>query len=354
MLRQYKPGVNIFPQEKIQSILNHAVDGKVVHGAVVSVESNSVSWCGAAGNLEPDCQYFIASTTKLFITAILLQFREERRLALDDRLSKHLPEENLKGLHVLKGIDRSRELTIRNLMAHTSGLPDYFQQKKPDGTSLQKDLMSGRDRAWNFEWVMGENRKLAPLFEPGQRGKAHYSDTNYQVLGRIIEAITGQDLAAVIAGRIADRLGLAKTYLYRDRKDMRPRTLYYGPKELPIPMAMASFGPDGGVVSTAREMMMFLRAFFNGKLFPGEYLEGLKSWNRIFFPMQSGIGIHRFKLPWFFSPVKSIPELIGHSGLSGAFAFYCPEKEVYLTGTVNQVSRPETSFKLMIRLLNAL
>jgi len=117
-------------------------------------------------------------------------------------------------------------------------------------------------------------------------------------------------------------------------------------------MAMTSFGPDGGIVSTANESMIFLKAFFNGKLFPKEYLDEMKDWNKIFFPLQYGIGIARFKLPRIFSPFKPVPKLIGHSGLSGAFAYYCPEKDIYLTGTVNQIHNAGLSYKLMIRILN--
>ncbi|MDO8869603.1 MAG: hypothetical protein Q7V10_02515 [Methanobacteriaceae archaeon] len=76
--------------------------------------------------------------------------------------------------------------------------------------------------------------------------------------------------------------------------------------------------------------------------------------NKIFFPLQYGIGLMRFKLPRIFSPFKSVPELLGHSGLSGAFSFYCPEKDIYLTGTVNQAAYPDLSFNLMVKIINYL
>jgi hypothetical protein len=70
--------------------------------------------------------------------------------------------------------------------------------------------------------------------------------------------------------------------------------------------------------------------------------------------MQSGIGIHRFKLPWIFNPFGVVPELIGHSGLSGALAYCNLEKDLFITGTVNQIAYPETSFKLAIKLIQSL
>jgi len=244
-------------------------------------------------------------------------------------------------------------LTIRELMAHTSGLPDYFQQKGAHGRSLENELLSGNDRSWSFEKAIAESKKMKPLFRPDQQGKAHYSDTNYQLLGRIIRKICDEKLETVIDEMIAKPLGLVKTYLYHDINDKQPKNMYYKNRELHIPKAMSSFTADGGVVSTAHELMVFIEAFFTGKLFPIEYLEELQKWNKIFFPLESGVGIHRYKLPWIFSPFKPIPELIGHSGLSGAFSFYCPSKEIYLTGTVNQIDKPSTAYRLMIKLLSA-
>jgi D-alanyl-D-alanine carboxypeptidase len=114
---------------------------------------------------------------------------------------------------------------------------------------------------------------------------------------------------------------------------------------------MASFGADGGVVSTAGEMLAFIAGFFAGKLFPQDYIEGLMKWNKIFFPLRSGVGIHKVKLPWIFNPTGAVPELFGHSGLSGALAFYGASKNIYISGIVNQVAHPDLSFRTMIRLI---
>ncbi len=100
--------------------------------------------------------------------------------------------------------------------------------------------------------------------------------------------------------------------------------------------------------------MIFIKAFFKGELFPIEYFNEMKRWNKIFFPLEYGVGLARFKLPRVFSPFRAMPELLGHSGLSGAFAFYAPDKNVYLTGTVNQINHPDISFKLMLQFLNHL
>ncbi len=117
---------------------------------------------------------------------------------------------------------------------------------------------------------------------------------------------------------------------------------------------MTSFGADGGIVSTSAEMLVFIEAFFTGKIFPASYINELQDWNKIFSPLRSGTGIHLFKLPWFLDPFGTIPEFIGHSGLSGALAFYIPKENIFIAGTVNQVARPDLAFKTMIKLTQIL
>lgn len=173
-------------------------------------------------------------------------------------------------------------------------------------------------------------------------------------MGRIVENITKKSVSENLNELIFSQLSLQGTYLFEDINDKRPNRLYFKNKALIIPKAMTSFGPDGAIVSTSKEMLQFIQAFFSAKFFPGSYINELKEWNSIFFPIQSGIGIHRFKLPWIFNPFGSIPELIGHSGLSGALAFACPEKEIFVAGTVNQVAHPDISFKVMVKLIQQL
>jgi CubicO group peptidase (beta-lactamase class C family) len=340
---------------EFQQIVNNAVDNKKVFGVVVCIRKNDDTFISSVGNLNVESQYFIASITKLYVTGLILKLREQAKINFDDKISKYLKQDIIQGLHIYKGVEYSNEITIKQLMAHTSGLPDYFQQKKESGKSLLGELTSGNDQQWNFEKVMIEVKKMKPKFKPGEKGKALYSDTNYQLLGKIIEHVTDKNLSENFTKYIFQPLDLTKTYLYQDSKDTIPAVMYFKNKQLNIPLAMTSFGPDGGIVSTARESMIFIRAFFNGQLFPKEYLsEIMKEWNKIFFPFQYGVGIAKFKLPRIFSPFKPVPELIGHGGLSGAFAYYLPGKDICLTGTVNQINNPGIPYKLMIKLINNL
>jgi D-alanyl-D-alanine carboxypeptidase len=338
-------------QQLLQSVLDKAIDNKKIFGTSFCIKYRGEIWNGSSGNIEKDRQFFIASTSKLFTTAVILNLISQGKLGFNDKIHTYLDRDIMYKLHIFNGTDYSDKLTITHLLAHTSGLSDYFLQKDENGNSIVSEITIGKDRYLPFEEIIRYSKSLDQLFAPGTKGKAYYSDTNYQLLGKIIENITAKSMADNYNELIIKPLNLISTYLFSDINDKKPATLYFKDKELHIPKAMSSFGPDGGVVSTSEETMTFLEAFFSGKLFPADYIDGLKKWNKIFFPMQSGIGIHRFRLPWIFDPFRKIPDLIGHSGLSGALAFYSPERDLYITGTVNQTAYNDLSFKIAIKLI---
>lgn len=322
------------------------------YGGVLGVSHAGQDNFAAYGNFQVDTPYFIASTTKLFVTTLILMAEEKGLLSRHDSISKYLDPKITQGLHVLKGVDSSAQLSIVDLMSHRSGLPDYFQQKiKGQEKGVMDQIFKGLDQTWDFEQVIQRSKAIPPRFYPRQGRKAFYSDTNYQILGKILENVFQQSFKDLVKEKIFLPLQMSSTYLYSDPQDKTPVDIYYKTQALHIPKAMSSFGPDGGVVSTAQDMMIFIKAFFKGELFAKEKIVALQDWCRIFYPLESGIGIHRFRLPRIFSPFSPIPEIIGHSGLSGAFAFYCPKKDLYMTGTVNQLAQPSLSFRLMVKLL---
>jgi D-alanyl-D-alanine carboxypeptidase len=345
------------PSDRLQRVLERTVDGSRITGTTVCLRHGGQEWCGAAGDLATDRPFHIASTTKLYTTALVLQLADQSLLGLDDTLADLLPDSLWTGLHTLKGQDRSATITVRHLLGQTSGLPDYFMGKPAKGPSLEEDLLEGHDQAWSPAQALERSRALTPGFPPGKAGKALYSDTNYQLLGLVIEQVTGQGYAQVLKERILDPLALHHTWLAGQQPpDGLPSVapLRSGKQTLEIPRAMASFGPDGGIIATAGDLQVFLQAFFQGRLFAAERLPELQHWNRIFFPLEYGTGLMRFRVPRLFSPFKRFPALIGHSGLSGAFAFYCPERDLYLAGTVNQIRNPGRSFQLMLKLIQTL
>lgn len=335
----------------LQQILDKTVDQKKVFGCTFALKKDSFTWEGASGNFGLNQAYFIASTTKLFTSAIILKFHSLKLIDLNNGIGQYLDSTLLKGLHIYKGKEYSYNITIKQLLAHTSGLPDYFQDKGANGKSLEQELKAGNDQYWGLEEMLVRTKNLKPLFAPGTKGKAHYSDANYQLLGKIIEVVSGKSYAENCQEYILQPLKLSTTYLYTDTNDTKPKAMFYQAAPLHIPKAMCSFGADGGMVSTNQDMLVFIEAFFTGKLFPKDYLAWMQDWNKIFFPMQSGVGLHLFKLPWIFNPTGAVPMFIGHSGLSGALAYYSPKENLFIVGTVNQIAHPDMSFKTMVKLV---
>ena len=339
--------------QRLQGAVERAGRDKELGGIVASVHSGEgASWTGSVGELSSDKPFYAASVTKLYTAAIIHRLKERGVLDYEDKLVDRVEPGLVDGLHVSDGADSTGAITLRHLMSHTSGLPDYFLGKRADGRSLEEAIRDGDDFAWSVDDVIGWAREMGPVFLPGRPGKALYSDTNYQLLGRVIEVTTGQTYEAALKTEVFDPLGLSNSWLYTDATDTRAVPMRDGAHRLEIPKAMTSFGPDGGIVSDVGDLMTFLRGFFEGRLFDASVLEGMMEFNRVMYPLESGTGILRFRVPRIFDPLGRQPHLIGHSGLSGAFAFTAPVRGVYLAGTVNNISKPGRSFRLMLRLLN--
>jgi D-alanyl-D-alanine carboxypeptidase len=350
---------------KLQSVLDKQIGKGNVYNLVAAVQSHdrSVDFVGSAGIADaqtgtvmtPDTPYFIASVSKMYTAAIVMRLHEEKRIDLDAPIVKYLPASLTRGIHVYKGIDYSDQIKVSELIAQTSGLPDHEKDKPKGGKSVMDELKAGEDRAIDTQEAIEIVRTLSPRFAPSKPSKAHYSNANYRLLGAIIESITEKPMAANFEEMIFAPLGLRNTYLFdwtAPRSDEAPATIYFRKAPAIIPKYLSSNVSDGGLVSTAPECLIFLRAFFEGHLFDKALLDRMTTWNSIFFPLRYGYGLMYFKLPRFFWP-RPLPEFVGHSGSTGSFAFTCPSRSLYLAGTVNQVSSPSRPFFLMIDLVRA-
>jgi D-alanyl-D-alanine carboxypeptidase len=345
--------------------------GNDIKNIVVHVQSRDgrVDLAAAAGSADAerttamtvDTPYFIASVSKMYTAAMIIKLYEQGRLDLDNAISAYLPAALLEGIHVYKGRDYSQQIRVYQLVSQTSGLPDYFEDRPKGGRSLYDDLKRGApDRSYTSEELMAIVRSIPPKFEPDARNgkRAHYSDTNYHLLGMIIEAVTGKSYTENLAHMISDPLGLQHTYAFnasQARSERKPAAIYFKDRVLDLPLFISSHVAEGGIVSTTAESLVFLRGFFDGKLFDKQHFERMtRQWNGIFFPIQYGYGIMRFKMSRILSPFQPAPELIGHSGSTGSFAFYSPERELYFAGTINQSAAPGRPFRLMLQLANQL
>ncbi len=344
---------NKFDQNTLNLLVNDLGKKKNIFGAVfhVSSDDHNLDLISACGEMTVDSQYYIASINKLFVSAIILKLYTDGMLDLQDKIAGYLPVEVMKGLHIYKGKDYSNDLSILHLISQTSGLPCYLLDKQANGKKAMAELEAGIDQPWPIDKVIGEVKKMNPHFPPGQEGKAYYIDTNHQILSRLIEIITGEPVNIVLKKLFSD-LNLNDTFVCEQVSSENLVPIYYKAKRIALPLFFNSTQND--IISTARDQMTFLKAFFNGYFFPKERLNELEKWQNIFFPFKYGIGIQMFSIPRFLSPLQPVPDMIGHCGSTGAVAFYVPETKVYITGTINQQASPNLAFQTMIKILNHL
>jgi D-alanyl-D-alanine carboxypeptidase len=233
------------------------------------------AWLGGDGTperdghapLRPDAAFRIASITKVFVAVVVLQLVEQGRLGLDDPASRYAPHA------------AAWPVTIRQLLNHTSGIPDYGMA---DGFGEQ--LAAKRDRRWTAAEVVALVADNEPAFPPGT--DYGYSNTNYVLLGEVIETVTGHTWAQEIRRRILDPLELRDTYVagfepvrrlvipgYFDLdKDGNVDNVETGQ---PWTSLETSEGPAGCLVSTAPDLLAFGDALFHGRLLSPETMQAM-------------------------------------------------------------------------------
>jgi D-alanyl-D-alanine carboxypeptidase len=337
---------------------------KSVRNCVLSVMKGdgSFSWSGAAGVARQDGQVpmtkdtpiHIASITKLYTATVIMRLHEKGALSLDDPMSKYLPEGLIRGIHVYKGKDYSQEITIKQLLSHTSGIADYYTEKPKGGKSVFELLLEKPERTWRVdETIEWARDNLKPNFRPGT--DASYSDTNFDPLGKIIGAITGKPLHTVYEDFIFRPLGLTHTWLIDSSAPqipIPPADVFYKNRNITNIRLNSAYWPY--MVSTAEEMIFFLKALNEGRIVSRDTLKLMHNWHKLEFPLQYGFGTMYFKLPWFISKIMKVPPLWGHSGSTGSFLYYSEDLNLYMAGSINQVDSKIKPFRLMGKVIKAI
>jgi D-alanyl-D-alanine carboxypeptidase len=341
---------------------------KSVRNCVLSVMKGdgSFSWSGAAGIARQDGQVpmtkdtliYVASITKLYTATAIMRLYEKGALSLDDPIGRYLPKELIRGIHVYKGKDYSHEITIKELLSHTSGIADYYTEKPKGGKNLFELFLEKPERSWTVDETIERARNdLRPNFQPGT--DASYSDTNFQLLGKVIEAVTGKSLHTVYEDFIFRPLTLKHTWLIghpepQPAPSATPADVFYKDMNISKTRSNGAYWADGGIVSTAEEMIIFLKGLNEGRIISGDTLKLMHHWHKLQFPLQYGYGTMYFKLPWVITKVMKLPLLWGHSGSTGSFLYYSDDLNLYIAGSINQVESKSKPFRLMLRVMKAI
>ncbi|MER7842412.1 serine hydrolase domain-containing protein [Kitasatospora sp. NPDC096077] len=218
-----------------------------------------------------DGQVRIGSNTKSFTAVVVLQLVAEGKVDLDANVDTYLP-----GLLRGDGID-GRNITVRQLLQHTSGLPEYMEAPAlSDFTTIQYRYFEPR------ELLDGALAQKA-LFAPGT--DFAYSNTNYLVAGLLIQKVTGRPYGEEVTKRVIDRIGLRHTYVPATGetalREAHPHSyLRTGPDAASIDytdMDSSMAWAAGAVVSTNTDLNTFYGALLAGRLLPAAQLAEMRT-----------------------------------------------------------------------------
>ncbi|GAA2836107.1 serine hydrolase domain-containing protein [Crossiella cryophila] len=277
-----------------QAAVNALVSQQRAMGSSAFLFGSGADWsvhAGAVSGLENrpigDRDHFrIGSLTKMYVSTVVLQLVGEGKLALDTGFGAYLP-----GLATGTTNDDTK-ITVRHLLQHTSGIAEYL--------NVMVALPTNWWRTYDVTAHAKSGLSHGSQFAPGS--KYGYSNTNYIILGLIIEKLTGRPVAQEIAERILIPHGLANTGLQSAGQQLMPTPYVTGYVAVPfVPVRVDSRSQDptmawaaGAMYSTATDTAKFLDLLLGGHLLPPALLTEMKT------PLPGGfygLGLSTFELP---------------------------------------------------------
>lgn len=291
---------------ELQQTLDQSLPGMVSPGSTVGVVTADGSyWTGASGFSKAELgqvttasdRFNIASVTKTFTATVIMQLVQEGKFTLDDPMAKWLPSS------MTANIAYSNEITIRQLLSMTSGIYNaepfsnnplsgaYYQDLFNDPSLLFKDQTPTE---FISKYVAGRE----PAFRPGTN--FDYNNSNYRLLGLVIESATGGTLAQTYRERIFEPLGLENTFLGGAETIpggyLPSYTDINGDGRLDNTGAASLLyeSASGGLVSNVQDLSRFAQGLFNGELLSPAALQELTTGSGI---PELGLGIAYQDIP---------------------------------------------------------
>lgn len=283
--------------------------------------------------VEIDTPYGIASITKIFVAALTLSYAERGLLDLDSPIIGLFENGNL----ILESIRKSRfrrnleTVTARHLLSHRSGLPDYW-----DNNEFLNIWSKNREKYWGHLEILRWAGKMNPKCKVDKC--FNYSDTNYLIMGMLLEEKLGKKLHWLLKEEIFDPLDMRCSWMYFEEKEpLRCKPVAHSyERRLDVTqnrMQSADWA-SGGIYSTLEDQQTFFSGlFFTERLLSEQSRKEMWDWRKSKWDHRTkyGLGIYRIKLG------KDMT-LIGHEGFHNAFAFLWEEFDIVFTGSLNQES----------------
>lgn len=343
-------------RQKLQANLDEWHKSGKFAGATLGVcpaDGNCFSLATGFSDLEKKTQMkptdlmLAGSVGKTYAAAVALQLVKEKKIDLDDKIEKYLGQEKW-----FSRLPNAKDITVRQLMNHTSGLVRYELRDE-----FTKDLTANPDKVWKPEEL------IAYLFDekaPFEAGKGwDYSDTNYIVLGMIIEKVTGKKYYTEATNRILKPLKLENTFP-QDKRELKGLIQGYagdnnpfGRKDKVLENGKFIINPQfewtgGGMMTNTEDLARWAKLMYEGKAFDASLLP--KMFDGVSAPMlgkdtKYGLGV-------IIRPTRA-GLTYGHSGFFPGYMtdmIYFPDKKIALAVQVNS-SVPQTLGKPLSRVL---
>lgn len=269
-------------------------------GAAIRAGDAGESWTLSAGTgtvnsvrpIQPDEHFRIGSQTKTFTAAVVLQLVDEGKVSLDAAIANYLP-----GVVTGNGYDGTR-ITVRQLLQHTSGLAAYTPQLVVDKP------VSNPDGTYDLAELVRKGLSYAPVSAPG--AGFTYSNTNYLVLGMLVEKVTGQPVHETVTSRVIEPLGLSRTFFPApgDRAlptpavngyhGVRAGSFYFWTPALTYDPSL--FSSAGAMTSTLEDLTAFYQALVAGRVVSAVGLAEMQKVREAGPGVSFGLGIGRKEL----------------------------------------------------------
>ncbi|MEM8894716.1 MAG: serine hydrolase domain-containing protein [Bacteroidota bacterium] len=352
-------------EQFIQKQFNAFTSAENVHNAFFQLHSDSFNLDQSlvygqdheGVGLSKEVPFYVASIGKTFTATIIMQLIEEGLLESDELLVNLLPEKTTSGLHVLNGVDFTDVITVHQLLNHTSGLPDYFEDMPIKGANMMALLFESPNRFWEPEELIEFTKQnFKPHFAPGKR--YHYSDTEYILIGLIIEQLTRQALHDTFTERIFKPLNMRRTAMNLRSQPLDRTTpvfapMYAGGHEISKLTSLSADWAGGGITSTTSELITFHKALVAGKLISKEAYTQMQNWIHESQGTYYGYGLRKWEFQELSDQLPPIT-LVGHSGSTGSYMYYAPELGTYFAGTFNQTEQIDSHIHFLIKVITEL
>jgi D-alanyl-D-alanine carboxypeptidase len=303
--------------------------------------------------------FHIASIGKVFTATLICMLVEKGKISLDDPIVNYLPNTSLAGLFVFEGKDYAKQVTVRELLTHTSGVADYAEDAVIDGPPFFELLLEDPDTFWTPEMLLSFSRNNQhAVGKPGEL--FHYSDTGYILLGKIIEKVTAKPFHENLHDDIFRPLRMNDSYLmFRSEPANQPkklvRKIWLSDREISKFTSLSSDWAAGGIVSTPAELLKFHRALREGKLISPALLDQMETYDNQFLPgINYGMGMMQINFPDSDPMLSSLPSVTGHLGIWATHMLYDRTTDSHIILNLGSTSCMNRSFEVLIELMKTI